>query len=167
MFEKGDYVVCGSNGVCTVEDVTTLSMPGVDKDREYYILKPVYTVGSTVYIPVDADERTVRKVLSREEADRLIREIPGIPLINDSNDKFLEQEYKGCMRTNQCAEWVRILKTAHLRKLKRQEMGRKITAVDAKYSRIAEDILFGELAVSLEISREQVGDFLASRLGQK
>lgn len=164
MFKKGDYVVCGNKGVCMVEDITTLCMPGVDKDKEYYILKPVYITGSTVYIPADADEETLRRVLSEEEADRLIQGIPGIPPINDSNDKILEQVYKGCMRTNQCEEWVRILKTTYQRRVRRQEMGRKVTAVDAKYSRIAEDILYGELAVALKISRDAVGEFIASKL---
>lgn len=26
MFKKGDYVVCGNNGICKVENVTTLNM---------------------------------------------------------------------------------------------------------------------------------------------
>ena len=47
MFEKGEYVVCGNKGVCVVEDVTTLNISGIDQERKYYILKPVYMAGST------------------------------------------------------------------------------------------------------------------------
>ena len=164
MFGKGDYVVCGSKGVCTVEDITRLHLPGVDEEKEYYILKPVYTVGSTVYIPADAGADTMRGILSEEEANQLIYEIPEIPSIEGINEKLLEQEYKGCMRANLCREWVKILKTTYQRTRKRQEMGRKVTAVDAKYTRIAEDILYGELAVVLKIPRETVGAFIASKL---
>ena len=42
MFKNGDYVVCGNNGICKVEDITTLSISGVDKNRQYYLLKPVF-----------------------------------------------------------------------------------------------------------------------------
>ncbi|MDE7252893.1 MAG: CarD family transcriptional regulator [Acetatifactor sp.] len=164
MFKKGEYVVSGNKGVCVVEDITTLDIAGVDKEREYYILKPVYMAGSTVYVPVDAADSSLRRVLSREEADRLIQGIPEIPLINISNDKLLEQEYRGCMRTNDCAEWIRVIKTIYLRKQKRLEAGRKVTAVDAKYYRLAEDNLYGELAVSLQMQRGEVEDYITREM---
>ena len=164
MFSKGEYVVSGNKGVCVVEDITTLDIAGVDKEREYYILKPVYMAGSTVYVPVDTADGSLRRVLSREEADRLIQGIPEIPLINISNDKLLEQEYRGCIRTNDCAEWIRVIKTIYLRKQKRLEAGRKVTAVDAKYYRLAEDNLYGELAVSLQMQRGEVEDYITKEM---
>jgi len=41
MFKVGDYVACGNKGVCRVSEVTTLDISGVDRNEEYYILKPV------------------------------------------------------------------------------------------------------------------------------
>ncbi len=164
MFEKGEYVVSGNKGVCVVDNITTLDISGLDKEREYYILKPIYVAGSTVYIPVDTAEGTLRRVLSREEADKLIQGIPDIPLITSANDKLLEQEYRGCMRTNDCTEWIRIIKTIYLRKKKRLEAGRKVTAVDAKYFRLAEDNLYGELAVSLQIPRGEVESYIIKEM---
>lgn len=161
MFVKGEYVVSGNKGVCVVEDITTLDISGVDKEREYYILKPVYVTGSTVYVPVDTADESMRRVLSRDEANSLIQEIPEIPLISISNDKLLEQEYRGCMRTNDCAEWVRIIKTISVRRKKRMEAGRKVTALDAKYFRLAEDNLYGELAVSLQIPKSEVESYIS------
>ncbi len=166
VFEKGQYVVSGSKGVCVVEDITTLDISGVDRERKYYILKPIYMNSSTVYVPVDTADGSMRKVLSREEADHLIQEIPDIPLIAISNDKLLEQEYRGCMRTNDCAEWIRIIKTIYVRKQKRLEAGRKVTAVDAKYFRLAEDNLYGELAVALQMPRSEVGDYIAKEIAR-
>lgn len=164
MFQKGEYVVSGNKGVCVVDDITTLDISGVDREREYYILKPVYMAGSTVYVPVDTADNSMRRVLSREEADKLISEIPEIPLISISNDKLLEQEYRGCMKTNDCAEWIRIIKTIYLRKQKRIEAGRKVTAVDAKYFRLAEDNLYGELAISLQMPRGEVEDYITREI---
>ncbi|MCM1569023.1 MAG: CarD family transcriptional regulator [Roseburia sp.] len=166
MFSKGEYVVCGNKGVCVVEDITTLNISGVDKDREYYILKPVYMAGSTVYVPVDTGKESIRRVLSNEQARILIKEIPDIPLITITNDKLLEQEYKGCMRSNSCEEWIRIIKTIYLRKQKRLEAGRKVTAVDAKYFRLAEDNLYGELAVSLDMPRGDVEGYITGEINR-
>lgn len=167
MFKREEYVVCGNKGVCKVEDITTLNISGVDKEREYYILKPVYMAGSTVYVPVDAAEDSMRRVLDRIEAQKLIGEIAGIPLITTTNDKQLEQLYRGCMKTNDCGEWVKIIKTIYLRKQKRLEAGRKVTAVDAKYFRIAEDNLYGELAISLQIPREDVENYITQEMDKE
>lgn len=164
MFEKGAYVVCGSKGVCLVEDITTLNISGVDKERLYYILKPVYMAASTVYVPVDASKESIRPILSKEEAQALIRVIPQIPLITITNDKLLEQEYRGCMKSNSCEEWIKIIKTIYLRKQKRIEAGRKVTAVDAKYFRLAEDSLYGELAVALGMPREDVEEYITNEI---
>ncbi len=166
VFEKGEFVVAGSKGVCSVENITTLDISGVDREREYYILKPLYMQGSTVYVPVDAAKESMRRVLTKEEAQKLIEGIPRIPLITITNDKMLEQEYKGCMKANCCEEWVRIIKTIYLRKQKRLEAGRKVTAVDAKYFRIAEDNLYGELAVSLNMPRTEVENYIAGEMGK-
>ena len=150
MFENGEYVVCGSKGVCVVENITTLDIPGVDKERLYYILKPVYMASSTVYVPVDATKPEMRKVLSRTEADKLVKSIPSIPTILCTNEKMLEQEYKTCMRTNNCEEWVKVIKTIYLRRQARLEAGRKVTAVDTRFFKIAEDYLYGELRKARE-----------------
>jgi len=166
VFKKGEYVVVGNKGVCAVEDVTTLNLSGVDKEREYYILKPVYVPGSTVYVPADGSNETMRKVLTKEEAKRLIEVIPEIPVITITNDKLLEQEYRGHIKTNDCQDWIMIIKTIYERKQKRLEAGRKVTAVDAKYFRIAEDYLYGELALALEIPKEKVEEYITEEIGK-
>ena len=150
-----------------MENITTLDISGVDKEREYYTLKPKYQSGSTVYVPVDSSKDSLRKVLSREEAEELIGTIPEIPLIDIENDKLTEQTYKECMRTNRCEEWVRIIKTIYLRKQKRIQAGRKVTAVDAKYFHLAEESLYGELAVALDMNREDVEAYITGEIDGK
>lgn len=164
MFQIGEKVVCGSKGVCRIEDVTTLNISGVDKERKYYILKPLYMVASTVYVPVDTADSSLRRVLTTQEAQELIQQIPQIPLLSISNEKFLEQEYKNCLKTDLSCEWVRIIKTIYQRMQKRQQAGRKVTAVDSRYYKIAQDCLYGELAVALSMSREDVEDYITRQL---
>ncbi len=167
MFEIGEFVACGNKGVCVVENITTLTIPGVDRERQYYILKPKYQSGSTVYVPVDHAAESMRRVLSREEARELIGVIPDLPLLEIENDKLTEQTYKESMKTNCCREWVRIIKTIYQRKQKRLQAGRKVTAVDARYFQIAEESLCGELAVALDIEREEVGDYIREEISRK
>jgi CarD family transcriptional regulator len=122
---------------------------------------------STVYIPVDTAQDSLRDVLSKVEAQELIQEIPNIPLITITNDKQLEQEYRLCMKANKCAEWVKVIKTIFQRKQRRLQAGRKVTAVDAKYFKLAEDNLYGELAVALGMPKESVEAYIASEIDKK
>lgn len=160
MFEVGEYVVCGNKGVCVVEKITTLDIAGVDKERKYYILKPKYQMGSTVYVPVDSAKDSLRRVIRREEAQKLIDAIPDVPLLAITNEKLSEQIYRECLKSGNCEEWVRILKTIWRRKQERLQAGRKVTAVDAKYFHMAEESLYGELAVALDLNRDEVEAYI-------
>lgn len=163
MFEIGQYVICGNKGVCVVEDITTLDISGVDKAKKYYILKPLYVSASTVYVPVDS-ATSMRNVLTRQEAEALIKEMPEITGLEIKNERLVEQDYKECLRTNCCEETVRLMKTIYLRRQKRMEAGRKDTAVDSKYMKIAEDMLHGELAVALQMERRDVAKYIEEQL---
>lgn len=167
MFGIGEYVVCGNKGVCVVEDVAKLDISGVDKERKYYILKPLYMAGSTVYVPVDSAEKSMRRVLKRDEAQKLIKEIPDIPLLVITNEKLSEQMYRECIKTNECEDLIKLIKTIYLRKQKRIQAGRKVTAVDAKYFHIAEDSLYGELAVALEMPKDEVEGYIAKEMNRE
>ncbi len=164
MFSIGQYVICGNKGVCTVEDITTLDISGVDKKKKYYILKPRYVTASTVYVPVDSASTSMRMVLTREEAEKLIHSIPEIPMLEIKNEKLVEQDYKTCMKSNCCDEWVKLIKTIYERKQRRLQAGRKETAVDSKYFKIAEDNLYGELAVALDMERGEVCNYISGKL---
>ena len=160
MFSVGDYVVCGNKGACKVQQITTLDITGANAGEEYYILKPVYSPGSTVYVPVEPTGNSLRPVLSRKEAEKLIRDLAKIPELTVANEKLLEQEYKGCIRSNDARDLVKLLKTLYSRRQKREAAGRKETALDAKYLRMAGDYLFGELAISLEMPKNEVEKYL-------
>ena len=160
MFKKGEYVVCGNNGICRVTDITTLNMASTPKDRLYYILKPVYAESSTVYIPVDNHKVALRAALSAEEAHALINRIPSLDLVWVENEKQRELTYKECLKQNTCEDYVRIIKTLYLRKQARLSKGQKIIGLDERYLKLAEDYLYGELAVALGIPKQKVEDYI-------
>lgn len=164
MFEIGEYVVCGNNGVCLIQEITTLRMSGVDKNRKYYILKPVYSANSTVYVPVDALQSSMRRILSKEEANMLVDSIPQVQIMTIRDEKTVEAQYRECMQSNRCDELVKLLKTLKTRKKSRLEKGHKVTAVDSRYYKMAEENLCGELAVVFGISRSEVEEVIDGKM---
>lgn len=160
MFEVGDYIVCGNNGICTVQNISTIDIPDVDPDRLYYILQPVYTKSSVVYIPVDNDKIVMRKVLTKEQVKELIDHIPEIETIVEMNDKLREEKFKECMKNHECVDWIRVIKTLYLRRIERLEKGQKVTATDARYMKAAEDNLYLEFSMALGIDRDEVEAYI-------
>ena len=70
MYQKGDYVVYGTKGVCLIEDVTMLDWGAdcISSEKLCYKLTPRFVKGSTIYAPVENEKTVIRSVMSREEA---------------------------------------------------------------------------------------------------
>lgn len=164
MFEVGEYVVYGSKGVCQITDITHIDISGADKDRLYYVLAPVGDANAKIYAPTDNQKITMRKVISKEEADKLISELPEIELLWVPDDKQREAKYKEVMRTCDYRAWVSIVKTLYLRKKERTAQGKKITALDERYMKAAENELYSELSLTLGIPKDQMENYIKEKI---
>ncbi len=160
MFEVNDYVVCGGNGVCKVIDIGIPSMSICDTEDQYYKLEPIYENGSTLYIPVNNEKVVMRKVLSKEAVDELIKNMDTVELLIFDNDREYEQRYKEILHKYDCRELIKIIKTSYLRRQDRLAEGKKGTSTDEKYLKMAEDYLYGEFAIALNIPKEDVKPFI-------
>jgi CarD family transcriptional regulator len=167
MFKIGEYIVYGMNGVCRVEEVGPMSLSGVNSDKLYYTLMPLYTKGSRVFTPVDNQKVVMRPVVSKADVCALIDESKDVEVIVTTNDKDREAAYKEGLRSCNCREWIRIINTATKRKKERLAQGKKMSACDERYLKQAQDNLYGEFAVSLNIEKDEVEDYMEHRLALK
>lgn len=167
MFKTGDFIIYGNNGVCKVEEVGKLDSALAQNDRLYYTLSPYYAKGSTIFTPVDNKKVIMRPVISRKDAMELIDGMEEIETLFIGEEKSREQEYRGAFQTCECKELVKIIKTIYLRKQSRTASGKKVTMGDEKYFHMAEDNLYGELAVSLGMTKDEVREFIVSRVGDR
>ncbi len=165
MFAKGEYVVYGNKGVCLILDVSRIDLPGVDQDRLYYVMQPIHNTNGTVYLPIDSTKAVIRKVMSKDEANKLIRDIPDIKELAVPDEKRREASYKEALKTCSVYAWVSIIKALYARKNERQAMGKKITALDERYLKAAEHELYGELSIALGIPQDDMGPYLQSHIG--
>lgn len=164
MFKTGDYVVYGHTGICRVMGVTTMDMSGISKDRLYYILRPDGASEGKIYTPVDGMKLVLRPIMTKEEAEALIEEIPSIQPLDIDNEKLREEKYRECIRSCECREMIRIIKTIYFRKRSRLSQGKKVTATDERYMKIAEDNLYSELSMLLDVPRNKMETYLSARL---
>lgn len=156
MFEIGEYVVYGTKGVCQIEDITHVDIPGASKDRMYYVMHQMEDGTGKIYVPIDNEKIVMRKVLTKEAAEDLIARMPEIEQMWVDDDKRREMMYKEAIRTCDYNEWVSMIKTLYFRKKERTAQGKKITALDEKYLKAAENELYSELSLTLGIPKTEV-----------
>lgn len=167
MFQVDDYVVYESHGVCVVKAVGEVDISAADRTRLYYTLEPLYLKGNTVYTPVDNRKAAMRGLISKEDAWKLIDKIPDVELLGSEDDKKPEAGYKEVMGRYDCKGWIQIIKTLYLRKQRRLNAGRKNIARDDIYLKAAQEYLFGELAVTLGMPKEDIETYIIDRMKKK
>lgn len=168
MFKKGDYVVYGTSGVCQVEDIISMDAVGASQEQKrlHYVLIPSAQRGGRIFTPVDSRKTLMRSIISEDEAEELIGQIPHIEELMISNEKQREDAYKQCMRSCDCREWIKVIKTLHMRNRRRSAQGKRVTAMDEKYLRMAQEYLYSELEIPLGIPKGQMEQYITDKLGQ-
>ncbi len=167
MYQIGDLVLYGGTGVCRVDDTREQTFPGTGEKRLYYVLKALYT-DCVISVPVDSDKVFMRPIISREEAERIIEEIPQVhaKAYHSRISRELSEHYEEILKSHDCTSLVELTMSIWAKKQQFLEQKRKFGTVDERFLRRAEELLFGELAAALDIPRDQVQAYIASRLGQ-
>ena len=161
MFEIGDKIIYGENGVCTVEKIAPLEMQGASAEELYYYLTPY--IGSGVYFaPVDSGAY-MRPVISRDEAESFILTIPDIEpaICHDSRFNHVEAFYKELFKQHTNEALVSLIKGL---KERIGEKKNKSSRAEATMKR-ARDMLHGELSVALGIELEEVEQYIQEKIG--
>ena len=129
--------------------------PGPERYKQPAFFKP------------DRVERIMRRNrLSRQEAEALVDMIPTVKATayNEKNLGLLRNHYQECLGTFNCEDLVEMTMSIYAKKQDAARQQKKFGVTDEKYLRRAEELLFGELAVALEIPREDVQAYITCRL---
>ena len=156
MYGIGDKIIYGSSGVCVVVELCTPNFSREDRGKQYYKLRPVYGT-ETIYAPVDT-KAFMRPVMTRAEAEDLVKRIPEIEEYVPSSRSItaLRQEYEACFRNHSCEIYVRLVKGIYSKGIN----GKKLGQTDQRYMKRAEDVLYGELAVALDLKPAEVPAYI-------
>lgn len=86
MFKVNDYIMYGMTGGCQVVDITKESF--IDNlQKEYYVLKYIYSNDTIIKISTDNKKVPMRKILSKGEVTTLINSMPNSETIWIDDDR--------------------------------------------------------------------------------
>ena len=163
MFGIGDIVVYANSGVCEVKDIATPRSRAIEKGVLYYFLKPLYSEG-IIYCPVDNPKVFIRPVISKQEAQRLIDMIPTISAeaYHNRSTQLLSEHYGEAINSHNCVDLIELVMSIYQKKQALSEQKRKLGQVDERFMKRAQELLYGELAVALEIDKSEVESYIAA-----
>ena len=71
---------------------------------------------------------------------------------------------KEALKTCDCRVWISMIKALYLRRKDRLEQGKKMTDLDERYFKTAEDNLYSELALSLGMKKDEMVSYITERV---
>ncbi|MCI2058897.1 MAG: CarD family transcriptional regulator [Oscillibacter sp.] len=165
MFQSGDLIVYGATGVCRVKG---MAAPDPRSKRQFYLLDPLYQDG-VIYTPAEGGKVPMRPVMSARDAMELIDLIPSVhaEACRERTLQLLTQRYQTALQSGDCRNLLKLTMSVHAKRRQAEEQNHRLGMVDEKYGKQAERLLYGELAVALDISIEEVPQYIASRVEQQ
>ena len=167
MYNIGEYISYGNNGVCEIVGTETMdsSMENVDS-RQGYILRPLHDRSCKIMTPVDNQKVIMRKLISKEETRQLLDDIPEIETLPEQSARQQEIAYQKALHSGDCREWICLIKTLNERITTRKRKGKKVTATDDRYYKAASEKLIEEFSVVLGIDKGETKELLINAFGQ-
>ena len=162
-FAIGDLIIYGETGVCRVADIVEKEF--LDGKKNCYQLQPIYQ-SCMIFTPADNEAVFMRPIMTREEADDLLERICSIEPteITASNPRELSEKYDAVIKSHNCEVLVSFAKSIYAKRERLIATKKKLSAVDERYMKRAEDLLFGEIAASLGIERIEVKETVSAKL---
>jgi CarD family transcriptional regulator len=167
MYSIGDMVVYGSTGVCRVTDITRPDFSDASDERLYYVLTPQYQNG-VIYTPVDT-KVFMREVITVPEIEALVSEIPTVEARGyySSSVQLLTAYYETILKSYRCIDLAKLVLSIRAKKKELESQNRKLGQIDARFMKRAEELLFGELAVVLDLAPDAVPAWLEERISRE
>jgi len=161
MYQAGDLIFYGRTGVCRVERIER------NGEQQYYCLQPLYQK-CAIRTPV-AGKVFMRPIMSAGDADALIDHIPSLrpEPVECRAVRELSERYLQMIQSHSPEDLVLLTMSIHRKRQNLLRDRRKLGAIDERFMREGESLLFGELAAALSLPVGEIPEYIRSRLGDR
>ena len=160
MYQVGDAVLYGSNGICRIREITRMESCGLVDD--FYVLKPVSSEATTVFVPLGSDILLSRMhpLLSPDGMQDTLNQIDGSAPIWVENENQRKTLFRDIMNSGDRLAIYRVYLTLRRLREEREKKGKHLRVSDERAYRETERIFFDETSLVLGWSREEGTDYL-------
>ena len=164
MFQVGDHIVYGINGICRVAEIGPSPYDKADT-RLFYLLIPVNNpMSSTIYTPVDNQRVPMRPLMTKEEIEALIAAIPSLLPLTVPVEKQRREIYRTVIGELRPEGYVQVIKTVRRRRLDLAAAHKHVPMTDLEYGRLAKHLLCSECAHVMGVSEDDADAYILSSM---
>ena len=104
----------------------------------------------------------MRPVMTRDAALALIQSLPSLPLCKPEMPglRAAKDHYHRLVQRCECSEMAELIHTICRRRAWAVRHGKKVSQMDERYLKRAEEQLYGEMAAALDMAREEIVPFI-------
>ena len=164
MYQAGETVFYGTEGVCRIDEIREMKVGG--ETAEYYVLRPIYREGTTVFVPLKNELliARMRPLLTAKQIDKMIDEV------NEEDKDWIEDaserkaEFQRILLSADRRELLSMVRVLYLRRQNLMTCGKRLRANDEQMLRDAEKLLDEEFSVVLKIKPREVPEYIRGRV---
>jgi CarD family transcriptional regulator len=163
MYNIGDLVIYSAHGICKINDICDKTVAGITKS--YYVLHPMDNKHHlTISIPVNNDKVAILDLIQKEESKEILESFNdlGVEWIDKPNIR--QQIYSEILNTGDRKEIAKVINTFMRKKIDAELHDKKINEQDRKLLIHAQNILFKELALSMNASYEEIKEMIVNNI---
>ena len=166
MCQIGDKVIHINGGVFEVSEIKIMNY-GFG-DVKYICLKPHFVDSInktlTIYVPFDKKDELIRPIMTRAMALEVIEKIKSIEPIWYNEAKIRKEKFALLLNSHEIDKICIIVKSLYVKQLELEENNKSLNLMDYDYLRKLKKGIEEELAISLNIPIEEVGDLIAKTI---
>ena len=160
MFKINESVVHCREGLSTILSVSSIN------GKDYFLVKTHQASGETIYVPVETANSIIRPILSKEEADEVLKYIKSIEKEFNNNTKQRRDAYKRRLSSGDVNDIAYLYRQLYFYDLIGGENNEeiKLGPVDIEMLSYAKNMLLDEFAISFKIDRNEIEQFIENRI---
>lgn len=159
MFQVNDVVVHYRDGVSVITDTVMMG------DCEYFTIRAKRVGDVSIYVPVLNAINIIRKVMTTDEALKLIEYMNNLPELYIANTKQRRDEFKRRLASSDIKDVIYLCKLLYLYKtMSELPDGVKFGPMDVEMLYDAHNRLIDELCVVYSKEKDDIEEFLVNRV---
>ena len=165
MYQVGEHVLYCLHGVCEISSIEDIKFG--DVTQNYYILKPVFDSGATVFVPTEK-ENLVSKMQPLLSSKKITELIDGLPVQEEYWIEFepdRKEQYKKIIEGEDRKLQLGILKGILLQRKKLVALKRKMHSSDEIFLKNVEKRLYEEFSFVLDKTKDELSSIIYDNLG--
>lgn len=162
MFKVNDSVIHCREGLSTIVSMSNMN------GKDYFLVSVNRNSGETIYVPVETASSIIRPLMDKKAADELLLYIKKIKKEFNTNTKQRRDAYKKMLSSGSVKEIAYLYRQLYFYEKIGGENNTeiKLGPVDIDMLSYAQNMLMDEFALSYNVKREEVKDFVEKRISK-